>query len=151
MRISGQSQISVAESRQLRQVTATKRGDKRGTDVNIIGNTSEFDNAFNDPRFSIALNAGQSDFYFYAPVPANTKRNVLGGVFTSTVYWKVELIVDGVSIYTMIGEPFETVALDFKGFKLPANEVLTIKFTNVSANPSLASIYSTLEFSDEAV
>ena len=151
MKVSGAPNISAPTPKSLTQVTGTRKGDKRGMDVNIIGDSVNFDNAYPDPRFSTALDAGESDFYFYNPVPANTLRTVLGGVFTSTVYWKVELIVDAVAVYTIIGSPFETLPVPFKGFKLPAGETLTLKFTNMSSNPATTSIYSTLEFSDEVV
>lgn len=93
MRISGSPNISAPTPKSLTQVTGTRKGDKRATDVNIIGNATDFNNAFNDPRFSIALAPGATDFYFYTPVPTNTTRTVHNTEDGFKVYFDVSKIV----------------------------------------------------------
>lgn len=111
MRVSGQETLS-SNGTSVNIITGTRKNDKRGMDISIVAN-DELDNAVNDPRFSIALAAGASDFYFYPAIPANIKRTFLSGVFTSSVNWKVELIVSGVSRYTIMGDPFKTEPIPF--------------------------------------
>lgn len=153
--LSGQ-QLLNPYNRKINNVTGTRQGNKRGTDVFILGSAdtegSEGVIIVNDPQFSAGLAAGASQFYIYAPTPVGTRTLVLGGVFCSSVFWKVELIVNGIPRYTFMGEPGTTVTYKFQGFILAAGEQLQIKFTNRSSNViQVGSVYSTLEFSNKAV
>jgi hypothetical protein len=141
-------------NRKINNITGTKQGNKRGTDVFILGYAdaegTDGTIATHDPQFSAGLAAGASQFYLYPATPAGTKTIVTGGVFCSSVYWKVELIVNGVTRYTFMGEPSTTVTHKFNGFILAAGEQLQIKFTNRSSNAvQIGSVYSTLEFSNK--
>lgn len=151
MGITGHESIDPVNGK-INKVTGTKQGNKRALDVFLIGQSDrEGTGATHDPQYSAGLAAGANQFYVYPAVPTDTKTLIIGGVFCSSVFWKVELIVNGVSRYTFMGDPGQTVPYKFDGFTLTAGQQLQIRFTNRSSNAvQVGSVYSTLEFSNKA-